>query len=481
MLKSNLLEIIKTFTPAEVKSFGEYVASPFFNKNESVMRLYDYMRKHYPDFEEKKMEKEYVFTKIFPGAEYNDGFMRTLMFNTNKLAEEFMAYTKFNNDSFAGEKFLLESLEDRKLNKQFERKLKNMFDRLEKSGETRNENFFYKKYLLEFINNRYQIKRVDSMLKLKHARYQDIGNESENLINFFMLSLTRRYREMLNRRYVYKIDYSLKFLDEIIAHLKTHKYDNIPLIEFQISFIQLMEKIDEEKNYRIVKAFLLKNFKIFTKLEAHELFVCLMNVINAQHVANWHRESFDVYNFVLENKIYSDNEEEKMNFMDFVSMLISALRAKEYEWASNFVDKYKHKLDDSEKTNAANYGYARLNFAKGNFSKANQYLSKVNFEALFYKIWVKNLQIRIFYEMGWLEEALSHIDNFGRFLTSNPMLNEKDVTANIAFAKFTKRLIGIKTKYNTKELDALSYEAEKEKYINGRDWIMHKINELVKK
>src|SRR6187399_636282 len=128
MLKSNLLEIIKTFTPAEVKSFGEYVASPFFNKNESVTSLYEYIRKHYPDFEEKKMEKEHVFSRIFPDADYNDGFMRTLMFNTNKLAEEFIAYTKFNGDGFAGEKFLLESFEDRKLNKQFERKLKNMLD-----------------------------------------------------------------------------------------------------------------------------------------------------------------------------------------------------------------------------------------------------------------------------------------------------------------------------------------------------------------
>jgi hypothetical protein len=205
-----------------------------------------------------------------------------------------------------------------------------------------------------------------------------------------------------------------------------------------------------------------------------------MNVITVHHLPNWQRESFEVYNFVLENKLYSDSEKGKINFIDFISILISALRVKEYEWASDFVDKFKHKLEDNEKTNAANYGYARLNFEKGNFSKANQYLSRVNFEALFYKIWVKNLQIRIFYEMGWFEEALNHIDNFGRFVTSNLMLTEKDVKGNISFLKFTKRLIGIKTTYDHKELNDLLYDAEKEIYINGRDWIMSKINELKK-
>ena len=36
MLKSNLIDALRTFTPKEMKELGEFVASPFFNKNKNV-------------------------------------------------------------------------------------------------------------------------------------------------------------------------------------------------------------------------------------------------------------------------------------------------------------------------------------------------------------------------------------------------------------------------------------------------------------
>ena len=102
MLKSNLLEILRNFSNTELKDFGEYVRSPFFNKNVSTIKLYDYLRKFSPDFDDKKLEKEYTYNKIFAGAHYNDGFMRTIMFNLSKLAEDYLAYSKFKKSEIQG-------------------------------------------------------------------------------------------------------------------------------------------------------------------------------------------------------------------------------------------------------------------------------------------------------------------------------------------------------------------------------------------
>jgi len=90
MLNSNLLELLSKFTIQEVKEFNEFVISPFFNKNENVAGLFKYIKKYYPDFNNKKLEKEYAFKKIFKNEKYNDGFMRTLMFNLGKLAEDIL-------------------------------------------------------------------------------------------------------------------------------------------------------------------------------------------------------------------------------------------------------------------------------------------------------------------------------------------------------------------------------------------------------
>lgn len=480
MLKSNLLELLAAFSAKEIREFGEYVSSPIFNKNEAVLKLYEHIQKCYPDFDEKKMGKEYVFSKIFPDAEFNDGFMRTIMFNLNKLAEDYLKYSKFLNDEFTQDKYLMESYDEKRLQKQFEKKLKSTYDKLEKSVKSKDEHYFYRKYVLENMFNRYENKLMDSLLKVQHARYGDIGNESDNLIKFFMIALMRRYREMLNKRYVYKIDYSLKFIDELVNHLNQNKYDDIPLIEFYFRFIQLMEGIDEGKNYIFIKDFLLKNYKIFPNVEAYAYFICLCNVISQQKMDNWQNELFNMYKFTLEKNVYSNDGTGKITFIEFIAMLFTALRIKEYTWAESFVDKYKHKLPENEKQNAANFSYARLNFERGNFSKANEYLSKVHFEALFYKIWVKGLQIRIYYEMGWLNEAMNQIDSYRHFLSSNPLLTKQNVRANTNFIRLTKRLIAAKTYPEKKDIDTLRMDVEKEMSVNSKEWLLAKVDELIK-
>ncbi len=481
MVKSNLVELVKTFSPREIKEFGEYLASPFFNKNEGVIKLYDHLRKYFPDFDEKNMQKEFVFTKIFPNADYNDGFMRTLMFNLNKLAEDFLTYREFTSDSFSTDKYLLESYSRRKLDKQFGRKLKTVYDNLEKSSDTKDEMYFYKKYSLERLLNRFDAVRMDSLLKTHNARLGDTGNESEDLIKYFILALMKRYREILNKKYIYNIDYNLKFIDELVNHLHTHKYDDIPLMEFYFRFIQLMDGIDKEKNYLFVKNFLMKNHSMFSKPEGYGLFIGLCNVAGKEKVNNWEKELFVLYKFILENDLYSNDGLGKITFIEFISIIFVALRLEEYDWVEDFVDKFKHKLDESEKQNAANFGYARLNFARGNFRKANEYLSKVHFEALYYKIWVKGLQIRIYYEMGWLDEALSQIDSFRHFLSSNAMITKHVAKLNSVFIKMTKRLIAARTYMQKKDISALRQDVEKDIDINSREWLMKKINELEQK
>ena len=99
MIKSNLVELLRSFSLHEIKEFGEYVHSPFFNKNQSVMKLYDYIRKQYPEFRSEKLKKEFVFNALFPRAEYNDGFMRTLIFLLTQNAEQYLSHINYKNQS----------------------------------------------------------------------------------------------------------------------------------------------------------------------------------------------------------------------------------------------------------------------------------------------------------------------------------------------------------------------------------------------
>ena len=134
MTNSNLVQLISKLTLTEFRELGEYIRSPFFNKNESVIKLYDYLKNFYPDFEKMNFEKEHVYKKIFPKVDYDDAFMRKLMFNLSKLSEDYLAYKNFSQDKFLYYSSLVKELSERKINKLYQKKLKLMeeeFDAIE--------------------------------------------------------------------------------------------------------------------------------------------------------------------------------------------------------------------------------------------------------------------------------------------------------------------------------------------------------------
>ena len=90
MYKSNLIEILSSLSYKEVKNFVDFVNSPFYNKNEGVIKLMNYLRKYHGSYDEINSEKEKVFKKIFHGAVYNDAFLSSLIFKLNQLAEDFI-------------------------------------------------------------------------------------------------------------------------------------------------------------------------------------------------------------------------------------------------------------------------------------------------------------------------------------------------------------------------------------------------------
>lgn len=84
MHKSNFIELLKIFTPKEFKEFGEFLNSPFFNKNDNVIKLYNYIKKYFPDLENVNLKKIKVYDVITGEDNYSDGFMRSVIFSSIK-------------------------------------------------------------------------------------------------------------------------------------------------------------------------------------------------------------------------------------------------------------------------------------------------------------------------------------------------------------------------------------------------------------
>src|SRR5690349_9138914 len=94
MHNSSLFSILKTFSKTEIKSFGKFVDSPYFNTSEATALLFHEVRKFYPLFESDELTKEALFIKVYGNGKYSEDLMRKLISNLIKLSEEFITQEK---------------------------------------------------------------------------------------------------------------------------------------------------------------------------------------------------------------------------------------------------------------------------------------------------------------------------------------------------------------------------------------------------
>jgi hypothetical protein len=55
MRDSKLINLLKTFSEDEIKSFRKFVASPFFNSVKNYINLLKVLEKFYPGFDDPKL------------------------------------------------------------------------------------------------------------------------------------------------------------------------------------------------------------------------------------------------------------------------------------------------------------------------------------------------------------------------------------------------------------------------------------------
>ncbi len=88
--KTNLIEVLKSFSKEELASFGDFIASPYHNKNSITARLYKTLKKYAPHYPAEKIKKEKIWAQLFPAKPYNYGTMKNLIFSLSNLAMKFL-------------------------------------------------------------------------------------------------------------------------------------------------------------------------------------------------------------------------------------------------------------------------------------------------------------------------------------------------------------------------------------------------------
>ncbi len=484
MISSTLLNILSKLTIKEYKEFGEFVNSPFFNKNKNVKKLYDFLKKFHPEFENRKITKEHIHEKIFGKTVYNDGFMRTVIFNLGKLAEDYLAYVNLRKDDLDRGISLLKELNERKLEKVFLRYYSEIEEDLEKT-KYRGPAYYFKKYQLQNEMEMYM-----DWSKFKHKDYKNYTDKTisyidDDLTSFYLSKALNHYRFLLDKANYEQIEYKYDFIDHIIEYLLKSENHFISKTKIKLHLYEvLLLKEKKEKYYTILKDILINERDQLNHSDRYSLHNILQSYcVNMEYQVNkdYLKERFELYKICVDQGLYAASEHLYFDDLAFGNIAKTAITSKDLEWAENFIAAFSGELSPESRELVVNYALARLNFEKKLFDNTLKHLSTIkSVRHIQYKLPIRDLTLMVYYELSQSTQAYYQIDSYRHFLTNNrKSLSESRFERISNFLKYFTRLVKLKEKGNSGELRKLKKELDECLNILERKWLNEKVKELV--
>ncbi|MBK8563255.1 MAG: hypothetical protein IPN76_07885 [Saprospiraceae bacterium] len=358
MQNSKLYSILGKFDKYEQNRLRKFLTSPYFNRNEALVLLFDLLVAHNNEKASTELEKAMLWEKLYPRESYDDVLFRKNCSDLLKLVEDFLAQQVFEANPANQAIFLIEAVAQKKLEKLYNTTIKTARRHVEQQSH-KSVGYYHLQYLAE--------KNYFLLLDLEHDRTSK-KNEEEMLANLDRFYLSEKLRfacHALSQKKLVSHEYELLLIDEIVETVKKNGFEDAPavLVYYQI-YLTYIDADNVEHYYNLMKL-MEKDGDIFPKSEAEFIYeaalnYCIKKVNQGSH--QFLEEYFNVFVILLEKELLlTDGELSPWHFRNIV---VAALRLGKFEWTENFISRYKKYLPDAMRENAVSYNTAQLFFTK---------------------------------------------------------------------------------------------------------------------
>ncbi|MCO6491799.1 MAG: hypothetical protein J5I98_25515 [Phaeodactylibacter sp.] len=471
MYNSKLYAILEHFDKYEQNRCRKYIQSPYFNRSEELVELFEVLISAINGENGVNLEKEYVWQKIQADKEYDDVRFRKYCSDLLKLIEGYLAQQIYEGNPLHQATYLMESVGKKKMKKLYSTAMRTA-RRLSKQQNHKPSSYYFYQYEIE--KNYYDLTDFETN-RTEKTNVEDIIT---NLDYFYLAEKLRLYCSVLSRQYVVSYEYELLFIDEIVNHIKKHNYENVPAISIYYQIYLTQTEVDEESHYYRLKSLLNKHSLDFPHKEANAMYSYAMNYCirkSNRGQLNFLGELFELYKDLLDKElIFSDGELSPWHFKNIIG---TGLRLGKFKWVENFINQYNDRLHPKYRDNAVTYNLAQVYFYQKEHDKVIQLLQEVEYDDVAYNLGSKAMLLATYYETDEVEPLFSLFESFRAYLNRH-----KDIPVNRRknygnLIKFTKKLTRTMPG-DEKAINKLKEEIKNTKNIASVNWLREKIAEL---
>lgn len=361
MKQTKLLRVLEKITTSSVdgvlvvdkaamRDIGRFLASPFFNTNPLITKLFDWLGGFAPLYDETAMDEAALFQLLFPEENFEEAKLRKLRSKLLKLLENYVYVKACTEDEFQQNLSLLRFYDKENLLHDFDLHASKM-EQIHLLRPTMDIGFFRELYLLE-----------DTISRMKSAKEDDFVTDvnfqtaSDSLDLFYLTQKLMYSSLMVNRAKIlggrYHFDYGL--LEHILPAIskimdKQAGYAN--MLELWTQTYQLLVSSSEAETLQHYQKLKAKVLELSERLSASDLLMLTLFLLNNvkkcfTDKAQRYEEQFEWHRFLVENKVY--NRGAVLTPGMFKNIVTLALLVGKPDWASSFMDAYERILPEAD-------------------------------------------------------------------------------------------------------------------------------------
>jgi hypothetical protein len=480
MEKTRPVELLKSFSSQELKAFGRFLESPYFNTNEKVCSLYELLKSQHPFASPRLIDRRKIYAALFPGEAFNDQRIRDLSSILLKLLESFLTVQSLKKNPAAEKRLLLKELDGRRMDSLFETRFREA-EKAAGSGNTgayaQLDNFLLQDIYSEYLHRRFH-GRSDKATGVHE--YKKLADSQLRFTLLWMLeTITFHHSQHTNFNQPFVLGNYIQPLISLYHASGMHSVD----FEMRLSNLQMLMTGEEEHYFRLKELLLSEPSQDISLVERKNFLTNLTNFCNRkmrQGDENFLSEMITLYDIVVEADELLLLEYGSLSHIFFTNYVIMHLRSGNIEKASGFIEKYGEYIPEEFRDDTLNFSKAHVAYSQKDHRKALQLLSLAKAPNGNKKIEIKFLQLMIFYDRQDFEQAQFTIDALLHQVKGDTY-GEAYRRSATNFVKIYRQLLNLCSNSDKKGAGALLKSIASTGDLSNRFWLKEKAAELGQK
>jgi len=440
MYQSKLLRLWKSFSPKEIKQFLKFLESPYFNTNPTQVELFHVLKKAYPKFTSKSLERKALFSTLYPKKKFSHTHLSNLFSQQFKLVDTFLIQLELEKDTFQRDKNLNQAYHQKAPYEWF---LKRMEDSIQKLEEQPYRDTDYYRDLLEL-----KILYFSHPKTIHHTLKEDIPKEILDLLDrYFALYKLHLAGVLKTSEKILAVEYDIKLLEEVLNFVKDELVEENILFDIFDKLLLLQKEPEITAVFFTLKNIFIEQNNKIRKEKAREVLFQLINYairqINAGHF-DFNREIFDLYKIGLANDLIVENN--KISNKTYSNIANIGSMIKEFKWVEKFIEDYASFLEEGIRPYYQALTLAELRFRQNDFDRVIAIISNQKFDETLLGVNARMLIIKSWFEKFLIDKdlftfLLSQIESFEKYLHRESTISKIKNESSLNFLKILRQII----------------------------------------